>query len=74
MHHDEAKPAVLEEGQVRRLQDFEHELGEDAVVIAYPRTLEPVELTPEQVKRLREVEEELGVYLVAWRRPGGKCV
>jgi hypothetical protein len=73
MHHDDVKPAVLDEGQVARLQKFEHELGEEAVVIAYSKTLEPVELTPEQVKRLREVEEELGVYLVAWRKAGGPC-
>jgi len=69
MNNHEARPAVLEEGEVHRLQQFEHDLGDDAVVIAYAKTLEPAELTPEQLRRLRQLERELGVYLVAWRKP-----
>ncbi len=73
MNHEQPKPAVLDENQVHRVQQFEHELGDDAVVIAYAKALEPAELTPKQLDRLREVEKELGVYLVAWKRPDQVC-
>ncbi len=73
MNDHEPRPAVLNEDQVHRVQQFEHDLGDDSVVIAYAKTLEPAELTPEQLDRLRKIEQELGVYLVAWKRPDQVC-
>ena len=73
MPHHRPRPAMLDDAELARVKRLEDELGDDAVVVAYAKTLEPAELSAEQLERLRKMEEELGVYLVAWKKTGMVC-
>ena len=73
MPHHRPRPAMLEDAELAQVKRLEDELGDDSVVVAYAKTLEPAELSAEQLERLRKMEEELGVYHVAWKKPGMVC-
>ena len=60
----------LSEEQLAKLRAAEAALGENVVLLAYDRPLEPAHLTPEQMDLLHNLEAELRcAYVVAYRRP-----
>lgn len=70
MTDEEPKIAELSEDEVGKVRALEGELGENVVIIAYDRPLQPATLSQEQVDKLMEVEQELpDAYLVAYRKP-----
>lgn len=70
MSHHAPAPAVLDDEKLAKVKQLEGELGDDSVIVAYTKTLEPAELRAEQLTRLKQIEQELGVVLVAWKRSG----
>ena len=70
MPHHRPTPAVLDDDKLAKVKRLESELGDDSVIVAYTKTLQPAELSGEQLARLKQMEEALGVLLVAWKRPG----
>ena len=70
MSGDAPKIAVLGDEDLARVRALEEELGEDVVIIAYDKPLEPARLNREQVDKLTDVELTLpAAYLVAYRKP-----
>jgi len=70
MADPEAQFAALSEEQLAKLRAVEAALGDNVVLLAYDRPLEPAHLTPEQMDLLCDLEAELGcAYVVAYRRP-----
>ena len=70
MPADEPKLAVLDDEAVAKVRALEEELGDNVVVVAYDRPLEPANLTAEQLEKVQDVEYGLvNTYLVAYRRP-----
>ncbi len=70
MGKEEVRIAILSAEEVARVEALERELGEDYVVIAYDKPLQPAELDDEQLRELRRAEAEIGkAYLVAYKKP-----
>jgi len=64
------KPAVLSDEELSKVRALEAKLGDNVVVVAYAKTLQPAKLKPTDLQRLKKVEQELKhVYLVAWSKP-----
>ena len=69
MAADIPKTAVLGDEELAKVRALEKELGEDVVIIAYDKPLEPARLNREQQDRLMDVEATLpSAYLVAYRK------
>jgi hypothetical protein len=70
MSENEPKMAVLTDEEVATVRALEQELGEEVVILAYDKPLEPARLNRDQQDRLTDVEAALPrAYLVAYRRP-----
>lgn len=70
MAGSDPKIAVLTDQELARVRALEQELGEDVVIIAYDKPLEPARLTREQMDKISDLEQELQhAYLVAYRKP-----
>ena len=70
MSGDDPKIAVLNDEELAKVRELERELGEDVVILAFDKPLEPARLNREQVDKLMDVELTLPTaYLVAYRRP-----
>lgn len=66
----EPRMAVLTDEELAAVRALEEELGEDVVVLAYDKPLEPARLNREQQDRIMDVEATLPkAYLVAYRKP-----
>jgi hypothetical protein len=70
MTENEPRMAVLTDEEVATVRALERELGDQVVVLAYDKPLEPARLSREQQDRLMDVEATLPrAYLVAYRKP-----
>ncbi len=70
MSEQSVKVAMLGTDEVAKVRALEEKLGDDYVVLAYDKPLEPAELTDEQLTQLKDVEAELDTaYLVAYKKP-----
>ena len=70
MSAEAPKIAVLNDEELAKVRELEAELGEDVLIIAYDKPLEPARLNRDQVDRVMDVELTLPTaYLVAYRRP-----
>jgi len=70
MPQDAPKLAMLNAQQVAKVRELEAQLGDDVVILAYDKPLEPAELTDEQVEKIKQAEAELEkVYLVVYKNP-----
>ena len=70
MSGDDPKIAVLNDEELAKVRELERELGEDVVILAFDKPLEPARLNREQVDKLMDVELTLPpAYLVAYRKP-----
>ena len=70
MTEDAPKMAVLTDEEVAKVRELEQELGEEVVVLAYDKPLEPARLSRELQDKLMDVEATLPrAYLVAYRKP-----
>ena len=65
MPHHSPTPATLDDAELAKVKRLEGELGDDSVVVAYAKTLEPAELSAEQLARLGRWRRNLGC--TGWR-------
>jgi len=70
MQEPDVKLAQLSDEQLERVQALEDKLGDNVVLLAYDRPLQPATLSPEQVDEVMQLELEMpNAYLVAYRKP-----
>ena len=64
------KLAMLDDEALAKVRALEQDLGDNVLVVAYDRPLEPANLTPEQLEKVNDVEYGLSnTYLVVYRKP-----